>query len=503
MFKIDSKTAFVLEIADAVLRSWWTVVAGVCLGISGGLVALHYMPKTFEASTMIFVARQQIPEDYVRTTVTDDMRMRMAALKEAVLSRPYLESIIKDNYDPAAEGEDLERLIYDVRTKVEVSVRRGLFSITYRDPDPERAATVVNTLAQLYIDENAQFRASRAGGTTQALKELAEGVLEELNAKEQAILDFKAKHPFETEDNLGVNLRMREVRQRDLETNQQSVKWEEEHLEDLKSQLTKAMASGAIPGDALIDDPYTTKLNRLQRELNELRTAYLDDHPSVRAKRRELEELRASRSPGAHSGAGASMVDAETSPAVAALQSEIRESEKRIQHLRDEQGKIRREIARYDARIEATPIVSAELAELTKGYSALKERYEDYQSKYESAKGAQRMEEGRKGEQFEIIERAIPSTIPIKPVRSFTLAFGLAVGILLFVGPLVLKKLLRPVVSSQNGIKGLAEVPLLVSIPELPTAAVKQSAWHRKVSNYGFSVVSVAVAISVVLFLYQ
>ena len=110
---------------------------------------------------------------------------------------------------------------------------------------------------------------------------------------------------------------MREVRQRDLETGQQSLKWEEERLEDLKSQLTRAMTSGTVPGVTLAGDPYTMELARLQRELNELRTSYLDGHPAVRAKRRELEEFRASKSPGTQVDAGPTAADAQTSPAVA------------------------------------------------------------------------------------------------------------------------------------------------------------------------------------------
>ena len=58
-----------LEIVDRLMRHWWTIVAGVCLGTTGALGAMHYLPKVYEARTKIFVAPQKIPQDFVRTTV--------------------------------------------------------------------------------------------------------------------------------------------------------------------------------------------------------------------------------------------------------------------------------------------------------------------------------------------------------------------------------------------------------------------------------------------------
>ena len=58
-----------LELADRLLRSWWTIVAGVCLGSAGSLAALKILPKTYEATTKIFIAPPKIPQDFVRNTI--------------------------------------------------------------------------------------------------------------------------------------------------------------------------------------------------------------------------------------------------------------------------------------------------------------------------------------------------------------------------------------------------------------------------------------------------
>jgi len=76
--------ALIFELADCVLRSWWTVVAGVCFGLAGALVALNYIPKIYEAKVKIRVTPPKIPREFVRPTVTDDLTQRLMTLREAV-----------------------------------------------------------------------------------------------------------------------------------------------------------------------------------------------------------------------------------------------------------------------------------------------------------------------------------------------------------------------------------------------------------------------------------
>src|SRR5262245_49109601 len=90
--------ALLLELADRLVRSWWTVIAGLCVGLAGGMRALDYLPQTYFASTKILVSPPTIPPDLVRSASGDDMAFRFAALKEEVLSRPYMLTLIEKTY---------------------------------------------------------------------------------------------------------------------------------------------------------------------------------------------------------------------------------------------------------------------------------------------------------------------------------------------------------------------------------------------------------------------
>jgi hypothetical protein len=72
-------------------------------------------------------------------------------------------------------------------------------------------------------------------------------------------------------------------------------------------------------------------------------------------------------------------------------------------------------------------------------------------------------------------------------------ATGLLAGLALFVGPIVLRAFLAPVVASEAGLRSVADVPVLVAIPRLITRDVLRATWNRRLRNVVASVASVAV----------
>ncbi|RMG43686.1 MAG: hypothetical protein D6718_11595 [Acidobacteria bacterium] len=493
----DSGRVIVLfEILDRVRESWWTVVAAVCLGLAGGKLAMDRLPKVYEASTKFFVAPQQIPEEFVQSTVTEDLTLRIAALREAVLSRPYLERVIEIAFGgQPADEEARERLMNAIRAnfRVEVnsfSISRGnsavYFELTFRDSDPERAAKVVNTLADMYVEENSRFRTRRARETTETLEALAAQVAEQLRAKEREIAEFKAKHLYDSASQLEANLRMLEARQRDLTDTRQAIAAAEDRLRLLEQQK-----AAGVPGD-VAENPQLARLAQLQHELDELRAKYLDSHPAVKAKQRQIEEFMEAMS---SAGEGA-RTDPKRSLS-ANLDAQIEMQRREIARLREEERRIRNDIAEYRRRIEASPHTEQQLAELMKGYDVLQAQYRDYQAKIQAARGSEMVELSRKGEQFERIERAVPPTIPVQPRRLVVFPVALIAGFALFVGPIVVSQLWRPVVRSQAG---LETIPLrrLASIPRIPTREARRRRLWRALANVALSALSAAALASAI-----
>lgn len=502
----ESNALRMLESVDRVRRHWWVVLAGLCVGLAASLIALDQMPKTFEATTKILVAPQKIPQEFVRSTVTDDLAVRIAALREAVLSRPYLLKLIDSAFGRPADDTEAEHLINSIRSRVKVTVSgynlsrsdaSAYFEVTFQDSNADRAAEVVNTLAQLYIAENSRFRSARAQETVQTLEGLSGEVETELAERDRRIAEFKAAHLYESAGQLEANIRLLDGRQRDLDANQKALAAAKDRLELLLSQPATTNAGGYTNTPPV--DPDVARLAVFERELDALKSRYFDGHPEVQAKERQIAELKTRIA-----NAPARDQDAENGEANAPATNSPGEAVRReIARLEDEQRKIRADISTYSARIENTPRVEQQLAELNKGYEAIASQYREYAGKVQLAKGSQTIEEAQKGEQFEVIEKGVPPAFPIAPVPLNVMGIGLLSGLLAFVAPLLLRDVFRPVVRSEAVLEASTDLPVLISIPRIQTPQAVRLEKNRVATNWVLSVLSIGVLVAAYWFVQQ
>lgn len=499
----NPKLVSLLELLGVLRRQWWVLVAGVCLGLASGIILYGMLPKVYEATTAIFVAPSQIPESYVRSTVTEDMSVRLRSLQESVLSRPNLVRLAEEVFSSSQTGVDREALLRRIRTHVGVELREydsrrgaGLFVLTYRDQDPELAARVVNQLADSYIAGNVKLRTEQAESTAQTLSQLAAEVRSQLQVKEKELAEYRSRHLYELGENLDANLRLLESRQADLDRLEKTLAQAEDHLRTL--QLQREGVALLPDGSQAVKDPLVERIQQVRQEIAALLTRCTEQHPDVRARRAELADLRrqlAERDSGTASGDGIS-----GSPERTRLNLEIDAAQREIERLRQQRDKLRREAAVYRRRVENSPKVEQRLSELMKGYNVLQERYQKYQRDFEEAKGSLRIEQSRKGSQFEIVERAVPPSVPASPDWVLVYGGGLLLGLGLFVGPLAVKHWLRPPVLSRQGIELLTDVPVLETIPLVEFSEVRKSNVARWTWNMAASLVCLAVLVVVFLF---
>lgn len=501
------KNTLVFELADYVVRSWSVVVCGTCLGLAAATGALHYLPKSYEAVTKILVAPPRLSKEFVRSTINDDLAIRLASLREAVLSRPYMMRLLEQLDRAPISPADAERRIRELRSKVDVQVIKlgdnrengsGLFTITFRDSNAERAADTVNFLADFYIQVNSKFRATRSEENTATLEGLQKDVQVQLDEKERNIGAFKSLHLFESQDHLQANLQLIASRQQDLDNLDRQIVQLQDKIQTIQAQSAQldASSSSTLPSDGVVD-PYSSRLTRLQNEIAQLRLRYSERHPEVIAKQRELDDLLANGPPLATGGDAG---EVSSTVALNPMQIQIRAAERDIRQMRTQQETIRREIALFNRRVENTPRVEAQLQELSKGYDTLKTQYAALTDKVQTAKSAQTIEQNQQGEQFEIMERGIAPAVPVQPNPMVVLATGLFLGIGLFLGPGITKRLLSPAVSSEAAVRAMTEIPILVSIPRLETKEVVAVRHRRRAREVTASIASFAVLVVVVLF---
>lgn len=494
--KPQSSKALVFELIDSVLTSWWTVVAGVCFGAAGALIALHYIPKVYEAKARIRITPAKIPQEFVRATVTDDLSKRLLTIQESVFSRSFMDVVLAKHFTMPEDEPSREALARWIKSRVmiEASEIEGLFALVYRDDEPERTAAVVNTLTELCVTENARYRERSAMTLTETIKERAADAQRRLDAKQLELSSFQAQHSGQSTDYLDFNRESLETARRELSSNRErqgelSTRLQLLRAEEKQGRRDSAALEGlSRPGSAVVD-PYTQELRELEAELKSLRTNYLDDHPAVRAKMREIEQLeRRGRDELEPTESQPGTVEKRRTP----FTGEIEAAEAEVRKLRHDEESLLRDITRHERRIDATPSTQVQLDKLLDETNALKEQAQELQRQLQDAESGHRLEERQQGEQLEVVEAARVPGRPIEPDPMQVFLMGLVVGVVLFVAPLPLRRLFSPLVASEAGLRAVSDVPVLVSIPRVLTADNRGVRRRRLLKNVGLSLLSTA-----------
>ena len=93
---LPGKTYTPEDFARILWRHRWSVLLPFFLITVGTAVGAHFLPDEFRSETVILVVPQQVPESYVRSTVTTRIEDRLQSISQQILSRTRLERIVQD-----------------------------------------------------------------------------------------------------------------------------------------------------------------------------------------------------------------------------------------------------------------------------------------------------------------------------------------------------------------------------------------------------------------------
>ncbi len=494
----QEKLVHVLEVVDHLKRWWWASVAGLVLGLAGGLLALDQLPKSYRAVTLILVGPSQIPQQWVQVPEASSMAIRLRSLRDSVLSRDYLARLVEDVYGTSPAGIEGERLMAQIRPRLDVRVvpvdrqrGSGYFELSFTDEDPQRAANVVNALADSFISANVSARIADAHNSERLQKRLMDESLNELRRRKNEVNNFKERYQNLLPEFQNQTRSMWEARRRDLEAVERNIQEVTGQIallraEKLENDRLRRDLGTSSPGQG---QSWDEKLARAQKDLDDALLDYTENHPEVQSKRRVLEAIR-DNPPGAVAGG---QTDGGSLDGLTPLEAQIQTEEQRLATLRVQKTRIEADVAQFQSRFGSMPKVARDFDELSDGLSTLERSYEERLRNYEASKAARIALEEEQGEQFDVIDRAVAPLLPIspKPMRVFGMAIG--IGFLAMVVPLVVLRLLRPVVYSESALEALIDVPVLVKISEIDTKAVRARKRRRVLLNVALSAASIGV----------
>jgi predicted RNase H-like nuclease (RuvC/YqgF family) len=163
------------------------------------------------------------------------------------------------------------------------------------------------------------------------------------------------------------------------------------------------------------------------------------------------------------------------------LKEALRELETEINILKSEDKRLRAGIASYQARVENVPRREQEFWELSRDYESTRALYQSLMKRSEEAQLAESMEQRQKGEQFRVLDPAVPSPGPAAPNRFKLLIMALVGSLGLAVGAVMLVEQVDTSFHTVADLRAFSPVPVLVSIPRIVTHTdLHRRRWHMR-----------------------
>jgi len=461
-------------------RKWIAVLAfaGPAAMVLGLVTSL---PNIYRSTATILVERQQVPEAFVRPTVTGEVETRLQTITQEIFSRSSLEGLIaRFNLYPRLRARlSTQNLVGRMRNDIILVMKSDAaspggpkmvaFTISYRGSDPATVAEVTNTLATLFIDENLRVRSRQATGTANFLRAQLDETTKELDFQERLVSEFNRRHMGELPQQMNANLAAIEQLATQLRLNNDRQTLALARREALERQLADVETTPATATASGAPDTAATRLARLRNELRELRTQYTEKYPEVvrvKAEIAALEREQIEKKSDAPSEAPAATPQ---DPAIRRLKAALTEVDAEVKALKKDEQRLQAAIARYQTRADNTPLREQEFQELSRNYQTTKDHYQSLLKRHQEAQLAEDMEQRQKGEQFKIVDPAVASDRPAAPNRLRFLLTGMVLSLGLAAAAVVLAEQLDTSFHSIDDLRTFTKIPVLVGIAGIAT----------------------------------
>src|SRR5215470_732354 len=89
----ETRTRPVLDVGLAVWsRRKWLAIVALAVPLAAGASFITFLPDLYRSTATVLVDRQQVPEAFVRSTVTSALETRLHTISQEILSRSRLEA---------------------------------------------------------------------------------------------------------------------------------------------------------------------------------------------------------------------------------------------------------------------------------------------------------------------------------------------------------------------------------------------------------------------------
>ncbi len=464
------------DAASVLMKRKWMVIGAMVIvpAIVGGVVSKE--PKVYEATTTL-VLDSTVPQylgqsfkDVVdmestwwsaQETLQTELRIIKSRSQALATAKALCDKKFGRNQEIALQrlipGADCSATadlgkaaaLIQAITRVEPQKESRIVNLVVDYNDPELAAVLANTEAQVYADRNLEHRLSQSEGAASWLGDEYGDLMSQLNEAEHALIEFKKKNNV-----VAVAI---EDQQNDLSSQHKKLS---DELNNVQIKLIALRAQREQYAALISDDPMNTiapggnadgtvvsKLKELYvdqyAKLVEIRGKYLDKHPTVVAQEARVNALRADLA--RESNLSAKSLDAQ-------FQSLVRQE-------RD-----------LRSSLDGATHAALQLEQRAIEYNRLKRNFDRLAKLSEQVGGRERetsLAGHLKTNNVRVLDAALVPTRQIAPNVPRTVGIAAAVAFLLSIGLAFLLELLDRTVKSPEDVEKLTGLVFLGLVPRI------------------------------------
>ena len=183
----------------AIWRRRWLGLAVAWIVAIAGAVAVSRIPDRYEASARVYVDTESVLRPLLSgLAVQPDLNQRLTILSRTLISRPNVEKLIRmtdmDLHLQSPEQRDalIDRLSRSV--SIASAGRDNLYTLAYRDSDPEQAKRVVQSLLSIFVESSLGDKRQDADSARRFIEEQIKVYEKRLEEAENRLKDFKLRN---------------------------------------------------------------------------------------------------------------------------------------------------------------------------------------------------------------------------------------------------------------------------------------------------------------------
>jgi len=354
------------------------------------------------------------PKDDLLSSVKQSIREDIKYWKDSIVSLLNLEKKGENDTTGSQERDPDSELVSAVISRIEVNPIRNsrLMDLGFEAKDPALATKIVNTLANVYINQNLDLKLEAAQDAVNWLNERIDEERKKVEKAEQAVLRYKKKHRIVTDFSSQTE---HVTAQKLANLNSRVVEAESKRVE-AETRYNQAVALKGSPDDLLdsipevINNKLIGQIKKMEvdlyKRMSELSKRYGRKHPRMVAIESELKTLHKRKT-------------REVNRIVNSLKNEHQVALAREKSLKNAFAKQKGELLHLNEKAIQYSVLNREAQSARDMYDLLVKRFKE----------ASLTEDMRTGN-IRVIDRAEVPNAPVKPRKRLNLILAVILGLI-------------------------------------------------------------------------